>query len=235
MASLNEHEKQINDLKNTKANSCNPTLIGKVSISNDGDSIVFNKNGEFVGVGGAIYGGQKLGFWHGKSKSGVSLTETGDWIVDGGNVSANKVYNACWNDYAELYEKGEETEAGDIIGLNPISKKEEYIKATDPSMCIGVHSDEYGHLIGGENAPEGEDFLKYNLKKFIPVGLVGRVRTKITGLISMGDKVVLSSIPGVGRKYIKGIDSPEDIIGMAVENKVIEEIARVRVNLHGGV
>lgn len=151
-----------------------------------------------------------------------------------GEVTATKVYNAVWNDYAEFYERGEYTEAGDIIGLNPNSNKEEYIKATNPSMCVGVHSDEYGHLIGGEQAPEGKDFVEYNMNKFIPVGLVGRVKTKIIGKISIGDKIVLSDIPGVGRKFIKGIDDSENIIGMAVENKTDESISRIRAHLRMG-
>lgn len=150
------------------------------------------------------------------------------------DVSAKKVYNAVWNDYAEFYERGECTEPGDIIGLNPNSDKEEYIKATNPSMCVGVHSDEYGHLIGGEKAPEGKDFVEYNMDKFIPVGLVGRVKTKIVGPISIGDKIVLSDIPGVGRKFIKGIDDSENIIGMAVENKTDESISRIRAHLRMG-
>ncbi|MFR4519739.1 MAG: hypothetical protein ACLT40_07260 [Fusobacterium sp.] len=150
------------------------------------------------------------------------------------SVHAVKVYNAVWNDYAEFYERGEHTEPGDIIGLNPNSDKEEYIKATNPSMCVGVHSDEYGHLIGGEQAPEGKDFVEYNMDKFIPVGLVGRVKTKIVGPISIGDKIVLSDIPGVGRKFIKGIDDSENIIGMAVENKNDESISRIRAHLRMG-
>lgn len=151
-----------------------------------------------------------------------------------GTFAASQIFNAVWNDYAEFYERGEYTEPGDIIGLNPNSDKEEYIKATNPSMCVGVHSDEYGHLIGGEQAPEGKDFVEYNMDKFIPVGLVGRVKTKIVGPISIGDKIVLSDIPGVGRKFIKGIDDSENIIGMAVENKTDESISRIRAHLRMG-
>lgn len=148
--------------------------------------------------------------------------------------TANKVYNAVWNDYAEFYERGEHTEPGDIIGLNPNSDKEEYIKAINPSMCVGVHSDEYGMLIGGEKQPKDKEYVEYNINKFIPVGLVGRVKTKIVGTISIGDKIVLSNIAGVGRKYVKGVDSPENIIGMAVENKNDEAISRIRVHLRMG-
>ena len=54
-----------------------------------------------------------------------------------------KIYNAVWNDYAEFFEKGEETEVGDIIALDTDSKEERYIKATNPRTIVGVHSDTY--------------------------------------------------------------------------------------------
>lgn len=234
MASLNDIANRTANLENNKANINNPLFYGKMSIIQDSDSIVFNTSTKFVGVGGAIYAGKSLGFWHSDCKSGAALVSNGDWVVDNGNITGNKIYNAVWNDYAEFYERGEHTEPGDIIGLNPNSDKEEYIKATNPSMCVGVHSDEYGHLIGGEKAPEGKDFVEYNIDKFIPVGLVGRVKTKIIGKISIGDKIVLSDIPGVGRKFIKGIDDSENIIGMAVENKTDESISRIRAHLRMG-
>lgn len=235
MASLNNISDRTANLERTKADNNNPNFFGQVSIYRTNDSFLFfNDTTEYIGVGGSIYNGKSLGFWRPSSNSGAALQENGDWYVDNGNILGNKVYNAVWNDYAEFYERGEDTEAGDIIGLNPNSNKEEYIKAINKSTCVGVHSDEYGHLIGGEKAPNNEDFIKYNLKKYIPVGLVGRVKTKIVGTISMGDKVVLSDIAGVGRKYIKCVDSPEDIIGMAVENKLDETISRIRVHLRMG-
>ena len=149
-----------------------------------------------------------------------------------GSLTATAVYNAVWNDYAEFFPRGEETEAGDFVALSLDSDNEVYVRASkDTSKSVGIHSDSFGHLIGGEDAPDGQDFVEYNLPKFIPVGLVGRVRAKIVGDIKKGDFVVISDIPGVGRKFNKELDSYMDIIGMACESSNDVDIKRVKVKL----
>lgn len=244
MASLNEHDEKlkkhdyllsaIKDVPDHWGIGLNNCAIyvrndNEINFNSSNNQILFN----YRTMSGQTQPINKFYFLAGVGSSG-GREARGDIIcnnIDCYDINAAKVYNAVWNDYAEFYERGEYTEPGDIIGLNPNSDKEEYIKATNPSMCVGVHSDEYGHLIGGEQAPEGKDFVEYNMDKFIPVGLVGRVKTKIVGPISIGDKIVLSDIPGVGRKFIKGIDDSENIIGMAVENKTDESISRIRAHL----
>lgn len=137
-----------------------------------------------------------------------------------------KVYNAIWNDYAEFFERGEETETGDIVALNLLSAKEQYIKASNENNCVvGVHSNEFAILIGGEEAPEGIDYYKHNIKKFIPVGLMGRVKCKVIGKIKKGEEIGVSHIAGVG---IKGQG-----VGVALENKDNEEIGLIRILLKG--
>ena len=155
-----------------------------------------------------------------------------------GNVRAARVYNAVYNDYAEYFPRGEETEPGDIIALDLSTEKEYYIRAREEQPIIGVHSNEYGHIIGGEKESKesGLSIDEYNLKHYIPVGLCGRCKVKTTGSIKKGDKIVLSSIPGVGRAYNKTVDSIEqyiDSIGIAVENQPIndDKIRLVRVKL----
>ena len=149
-------------------------------------------------------------------------------IIENG-VVRNAIYN---NDYAEFFPRGEETEAGDFVALSLDSDNEVYVRASkETSKSVGIHSDSFGHLIGGEDAPDGQDFVEYNLPKFIPVGLVGRVKAKIVGEIKKGDFVVISDIPGVGRKFDKEIDSCMDIIGMACESSTDKDIKRVKVKL----
>lgn len=150
-----------------------------------------------------------------------------------GTVSANKVYNAVFNDYAEYFERGCDTEPGDIIALDTSAPEERYIKAT-PGLCnviVGVHSDTYGHIVGGETAPEGEDFEEWNIKKFIPVGLSGRVPTKVICPIGKGEMIVVSKTPGVGRKYEPLLDDSNAIIGFTTEACLEEGIRRVKVCL----
>ena len=152
-------------------------------------------------------------------------TITGNLTVNG-TVNATKVYNAVWNDYAELFEKGEETEPGDIVCLDILSDKEQYIKADNYSKrVIGVHSDTYGHLIGGDKLENFED----NFEKFIPIGLAGRVNVKVKGKVSKGDYIVPSEEKGIGRAYNKDIDDRDLIIGYLVEADNREDVRRLKM------
>ena len=152
-------------------------------------------------------------------------TITGDLTVDG-TITATQVYNAVWNDYAELFEKGEDTEPGDIVCLDILSDKEQYIKADSSSKrVIGVHSDTYGHLIGGEKLENFED----NFEKFIPIGLAGRVNVKVKGKVELGDYIVPSEEKGIGRVYNKYIDDRDLIIGYLVETDNREDVRRLKM------
>ena len=190
-----------------------------------------------VGCGIGLHDNGNIYFWNNKgaATNHYSLTVSRTEAIFGGTVNATAVYNAVWNDYAELFEKdfSQEYEAGDIVSLKIEDDNESYYKSgiECDTNVIGVYSDYFGHLIGGEQAPEGEDYVEHNLKKFIPLGLAGRVKPKIIGKVSKGDFVVTSSIPGVGRKYIKGQDDHLAIFGLVVENKYSEDIARVKIKI----
>ena len=159
--------------------------------------------------------------------NGDISTTDGDLNVDG-DVYADHVYNAVYNDYAEYFPKGEETEPGDVIVLDLDSDKERYIKSrANNKIVVGVYSDEYAFLIGGNKTSEAE-----NKKYFIPVSLAGRVKVKFTGLAKKGTYVVASEINGVARAYIKNEDEPEQIFGILVEEDNKEdEIRRLKIKL----
>ena len=146
-----------------------------------------------------------------------------------GSITATAVYNAVWNDYAEFFPRGEKTEPGDIIALDVDSQEEKYVKATkDSILIVGSHSNTFGHLIGGENPPDGQDFVEYNLPKFIPVGLAGRVNVKFKGKSKKGYPVTISDVPGVAELC----DFNESkVIGYVVEdtNPNSEEIRLVKI------
>ena len=151
-------------------------------------------------------------------------------IIASGNITGAKVLNAVYNDYAEFFERGENTEEGDIIALDSNSEKEQYVKATYKNCnIVGIDSRSYGHLIGGEVPPEDEDFEQYNLPKFIPVGLVGRVPVKVIGKVHKGDTIILSDIPGVGK--VKTTEKEYYKIGFSVENNEIDDIKLVRIKI----
>lgn len=154
--------------------------------------------------------------------------------VRANEVRANKVYNAVWNDYAEFFPRGCETEPGDIIMLDLEADEEAYVKADEAAKCVvGVHSDEFGHLIGGEEAPAGEDFVEHNMTKFIPVGLAGRVRVNFTGIAKKGSKVVPSSVPGCGRLFVHGQDNEDKVVGYLVESDDLICKRRLKIKLRG--
>lgn len=146
-----------------------------------------------------------------------------------GNITANKVYNAVWNDYAEYFPKGEETEPGDIIALDNNSDKEQYIKADCNSRrVIGVHSDSYGHILGGDKVEDYNKFFEENDKKYIPVGLNGRVYVKVKGPVKIGDYIVPSEEKGIGRALKDG-EKSKNIIGYVVEPDNLTEERRVKI------
>ena len=144
----------------------------------------------------------------------VAGTITADGNIEAkGTLKASKVYNAVYNDYAEFFPRGEKTEPGDIIALDTTAGEERYIKADENSKCVvGVHSDTYGHILGGEEGLSEYDLLE----SYIPVGLSGRVNVKVCGDISLGDGVVPSKVPGVGCRYDDKKHSLRQIVGYVV-------------------
>lgn len=152
-----------------------------------------------------------------------------------GDITAKRVYDAVYNDYAELMPRGEATKPGDIIALDTSSQTERYIKATNLSDRIaGIHTDEYAMLIGGNKVEEGKDFLLENLPDFIPVSLAGRVHTKVVGSVHSGDYIVLSDIPGVGRAVGSCESYPANkIVGYACEGDDRTDLRLIKVRVGG--
>lgn len=167
-------------------------------------------------------------------RNNMYLTSNGDLHPYG------RSYNAVYNDYAEFFPRGEETEVGDLIMLDPTSKEEQYILARKgKGKVLGVHSEDFGHIIGGDRIPDSEvskydSVLDYNKQKYIPVGLVGRCKVKILGPIHKNNAIVLSDQPGVGRAFNPSLDSMTDYIdsiGVAVEDQHFEGLHLVKVRL----
>ena len=217
-------------ISNTQARVAASNGIPDLIIRNDGSNVYFLFSDYANGSWNALRP-LTMNIATGNLSSSGDLNISGS-IVASGNITGTKVFNAVWNDYAEFFPRGEETEAGDFVALSIDSDEEVYVKASkETSKSVGIHSDSFGHLIGGVQPENDEDFVEYNLPKFIPVGLVGRVNAKIVGEINKGDFVVISDIPGVGRKFNKELDSCVDIIGMACESSNDMDIKRVKVKL----
>lgn len=166
----------------------------------------------------------------GSENSFTTVARTATLLDDNGNTSfpgtliASKIYNAVYNDYAEFFEKAADTafEPGDIIALDMDSEKEQYVKATEDSIIVvGVVTDEYAHIIGGEKGS-----LEENKKKYVPVSLMGRVHVKVDDTVKRGDKITASSIPGIGRKA----KPDEHSIGTALTNPINGKV-RILINI----
>ncbi|WP_302389530.1 hypothetical protein [Phascolarctobacterium faecium] len=129
-----------------------------------------------------------------------------------GTLTAAKVYNAYYNDYAEFFPRGGDTMAGDLIALDETATYERYVRATDKSKCVvGVESNEFAMIIGGEPAEQGENPLEKNLDRFIPVALMGRVHVRFSGKAEVGAFVIPSETPGVGRMALPGEDTSQSV------------------------
>ena len=157
------------------------------------------------------------------------------WNTSDGTLTADKVVGAYYADYAEWFPRGEETEPGDVIVLDLDSDEEKYIRSNkDNKIVVGVHSDNYHHIIGGDAIPLGENTTdsEYNMPKYIPVALAGRIKTKFIGKAKKGSYVVASEVTGVARAYDRTIDNPEDIFGILVESDNLDQnIRRLQIKL----
>lgn len=158
----------------------------------------------------------------------VSTDESGNVVLTG-TLTATQVFNAVYNDYAEFFPRGEDTERGDIIACDEASTREQYVKATDKSLCVvGVHSEEFAQIIGGLQVEEGKGVMETNIRQFIPVAMAGRVHVKYFGKAIVGTKVVPSEIPGVGRAWQEG-DSLDHVVGRIVEPDTRQDVRLVKI------
>ena len=156
----------------------------------------------------------------GKANISGALTTTG-------TITAPKIIGAVWADIAEYYPKGEDTDEGDIIALNTEGK---CVKAnTGSKVVIGIHSERYAHVIGGEQA---DDVESYNKQVSTPIALCGRVPVKVIGTVNMGDYIVPYK-DGIGRVYDINIDSPLSVIGQAIESNTNTDVKLVMVKVKG--
>ena len=152
--------------------------------------------------------------------------ETKPGLTVVGTITANKVYEAVYNDYAEWFLKEDidiEVEPGDIISKIPGCKCYNKSEKSYDNMVVGVYSDSYGTILGGEKLKNMED----NIKHYIPVGIAGRVMVKVIGPIMEGDLIVTSTVPGVGMKMKDYI--PGTVIGKALETKDSLDIGKVEM------
>ena len=157
----------------------------------------------------------------------INFGSSSYYIDKNGVAKFSKCYGAVYNDYAEFFPRGEDTKPGDIIALDLSSDEERYIKATNKSSIIaGVHSNEYAMIIGGDQYNNSDDYISKNIKKYIPVGLCGRVYVKVIGNVDIGDYIIPSDIPGIG---VSSKEYSNLSVGRVIESFSSNGIHKVRI------
>lgn len=239
--------KDIQDLKDAIAANTNLIKNGKMYVKLTGDTMSGDLNLPNLNATGTITASNKLtklssnglevsssnttrasvvvksyasNFTTSTVKSATLLDANGNTTFPG-DLTALRVHNAIYNDYAEFFEKGEDTEVGDIIALDMTSDKERYVKATKYSkVIVGIHTEEFAQVIGGN-----KDSINKNKEEFIPISLMGRVHVKVKGPVYKGDYINPSDIPGVGESSIFN----EKAVGISLENNKEPGIRLIKV------
>ena len=146
----------------------------------------------------------------------ISSDELGFYISKGWKTGTIKVKNkyliAC--DLAEAFplaDPEEVIEVGELVEVDPATNKYRKCQERYSKYVVGVCSDSYGQLLGGDPEKPGD------LTGFVPVGLAGRVKVKVTGLVCLGDLLTSSHIPGVAMAVEYDRAHPGTVIGKCVE------------------
>jgi len=197
------------------------------------DNKVININTDIANVNQRME--YKVDLVNGKVKA-EQLPELNYLPLTGGNISGNvtvngditgtRVFGAYYNDYAELfkkYDKKIDYIQGYLISIREDSYKYHYSTKEDSTLLVGVVSDTYGHLLGGEKKLT----IVENLKKYIPVALAGRVNVYVKGKAKKGDLITSSNLSGIAK--VSTLLKQGSIIGKALENKDTEEIGLLKI------
>ena len=146
------------------------------------------------------------------------IKASGDLTVTG-EIRASKVYNAVYNDYAEIFEKDENEviECGDVICIRRDGLVHRVDGEKDFNTIIGICSDSAGMLLGGKDIPE---------EKQVVVGMCGKIWTKSNDkTIAPGDMVKVLSDGTIMRT-----DDRHIRFGIALSNNIN---GKVRIVFNG--
>ena len=137
-------------------------------------------------------------------------------------ITANKVYGAIWNDYAEWFEKENVNDTFDFGDICSWNKKGVVLSSPFDVNVVGVVSNTYGHILGGFPLADMEE----NSKHFVPIGLTGRVNVNVKGAVKVGD-LIISAGNGIGK--VDNNASIQQVVGKALEPSDNEDIKLITV------
>lgn len=169
------------------SNGTNPTTIDK---SQNEDKLTLSGSliiGDDLTVTDDAYLQGTTTFGNPASSTGVVI-DAGDITADG-EIRASKVWNAVYNDYAEIFEKNNDEiiEPGDVVCIGTDSKVHKVQDRYDIDRIIGVCSDTAGMLLGGKNIDQANQVV---------VGLVGQIWTKTSELNIMPGQLLQANADG---------------------------------------
>ena len=118
-------------------------------------------------------------------------------------------------------------EPGDVLSISQNSdRKVEKSSASYSFLVAGVYATRPGVLLTEKNAEQN------NLNDMVPMGVIGVIPTKVClegGVISRGDLIVTSSIPGVAMKADPDKVKPGQVLGKALQGYNGNGIGKVNV------
>lgn len=140
---------------------------GDATITKDNNATNLRTSGNFyVGSSGNmnLYAGTTT---LGNTTINGTLTGTGNWTTTG-TITGSKVYNAVYNDYAEVFEKDrdEVIEPGDIVCIREDGLVHRVENMSDLNSIVGICSNTEGVLLGGAELEDDQKCI---------VGLVGKI------------------------------------------------------------
>lgn len=124
----------------------------------------------------------------------------------GVTISAGRVYNAVYNDFAETFEKNNKNEIaspGTLIALNPDTGKYEICDGFENKYIVGVQSNSYAYLAGGNRINNTQDIIDLE-NEYFTVAVSGKVWVNVVSEnedclnchIKPGDLLTSSKIKG---------------------------------------
>lgn len=150
----------------------------------------------------------------------------------GVTILAGRVYNAVYNDFAETFEKlnvDEAAKPGDLIALDPDSGKYTICEGYESKLVVGVQSNTYAYLAGGNRVNKTQDIITLE-NEYFTVAVSGKVWVNVVkdSYINPGDMLVSSFEKGKATKSTYDIRGT--IIGKALTKpKYFEECDEYKV------
>jgi hypothetical protein len=159
-------------------------------------------------------------FWDESADEFVCANVTTEDGTTTGNVTISSYANlqvgtltgtataAQYADLAEMYESDEALEVGDVVEIGG-EKEITRSKTALSNKVFGVVSENPAYLMNAD-AQGGHYF---------PIALAGKVEIKVTGVVSKGDRLASSAIPGVAQAVADDDATAFNVVARALQDK----------------